>query len=77
MKWQPFFNFFILADTDILVPATFRKPETQTLGVGNLKFFRTIDIYEMAAIFQFFSYWPTLIFCFRQHLKTGDPNFGG
>ena len=38
MKWQPFFNFFIFADTDILVPATLRKPETQTLGVCNLNF---------------------------------------
>ena len=33
-----------------------RKPETQTLGgVGNLTFFRTVDIKEMAAIFQFFN----------------------
>ena len=23
MKWQPFFNFFIMADTDILFPLTF------------------------------------------------------
>ena len=40
-KWWPFFNFFIMANTDIPFPLTFEKPETQTLGgggVGNLKF---------------------------------------
>ena len=56
MKWQSFFNFFIMANTDILFLLTLGKPETQTFGgVSNLKFFRTmIDINEMAAIFQFF-----------------------
>ena len=37
-KWQPFFNFFIMADTDIPFPLTLRKPETQTIGgsvIGN------------------------------------------
>ena len=55
-KWQPFFNFFIMANTDIPLLLTLRKPDTQTLGggVGNLKFFCLIDINEMAAIFQFF-----------------------
>ena len=44
-----------MADTDIPFPLTLRKPETQTLGgVGNLKFFHTMDINKMAAIFQFF-----------------------
>ena len=44
-----------MADADILFLLTLRKLETQTLGeVGNLKFFCTIDIYEMVAIFQFF-----------------------
>ena len=43
MKWQPFFNFFIMADSDIPsalrkldsdipFPLTLGKPETQTLG---------------------------------------------
>ena len=57
MKWQPFFNFFIMANADILFLLTLDKPETQTLGgggFGNLKFFCIIDIYIMAAIFQFF-----------------------
>ena len=48
-----------MADTDIPFPLTLRKLETQTWGlgggVGNLKFFCTIDINKMAAIFQFFS----------------------
>ena len=52
MKWQPFFNFFIMPDADILFLSTLGKQETQTLGgVGNLKFFHMIDIYEVAAIF--------------------------
>ena len=47
--------FFIMADTDILFLSTLRKPEAETLGgVRNLKFFHTIDINEMVAIFQFF-----------------------
>ena len=57
MKWQSFFNFVIMTDTDILFPLTLGKLETQTLrvrGFGNLKFFHMIDINEMAAIFQFF-----------------------
>ena len=54
-KWQPFFKFFIMADIDIPFPLTLGKPETQFLGeASNLKFFHMIDIYEMAAIFQFF-----------------------
>ena len=49
------FNFFIMADADILFSLTLGKPETQTLGsVSNWKFFSTINIKEMAAIFQFF-----------------------
>ena len=52
MKWWPYFDFFIMANTDIPFLLTLRKPETQTLGgVGNLKFFCTMHIYEMAAIF--------------------------
>ena len=44
-----------MADADIPFPSTLGKPETQTWGrVGNLNFFHTIDIYKMAAIFQFF-----------------------
>ena len=31
---QPFFNFFIMTDTDISFPLTLRKPESQTLGRG-------------------------------------------
>ena len=30
--WQPFFNFFIIADGDIPFLSTLGKPETQTLG---------------------------------------------
>ena len=54
-KWQPFFNFFIMANADIPFLLTLGKPETQTWGaVSNLKFFHAIDINEMVAIFQFF-----------------------
>ena len=43
----------VYADIPFLL--TLGKPETQTLGgVSNWKFFRTINIKEMAAIFQFF-----------------------
>ena len=44
-----------MTDADILFPSTLGKPETQTLGVSNLKFFCMIDIKEMAAIFNFFT----------------------
>ena len=30
-RWQPFFNFFIMADTHISFLLIPRKPETQTL----------------------------------------------
>ena len=47
MKWWPFFNFFIMANTDILFPSTLGKLETQTLGGGggNLKFSCMINIF--------------------------------
>ena len=32
MKWQPFFNFVIMANADIPFPSTLGKLETQTLG---------------------------------------------
>ena len=48
--------FFIMADSDIPFPLTLGKKETQPFGgISNLKFFCMADIYEMAAIFQFFS----------------------
>ena len=49
-------NLHLQFSDDIPFPSTHkkRKPETQTLGVGNLKFFCMIDINKMAAIFQFF-----------------------
>ena len=31
-KWQPFFNFFIMADADILFLLTLGKPETKLWG---------------------------------------------
>ena len=40
-----------MADADIPFPLTLGKPETRILGIGNLKFFHTIDINEMAVIF--------------------------
>ena len=43
-----------MADTDIPFPLTLETLKTQTLRVAHLKFFRMIDIYKMAAIFQFF-----------------------
>ena len=48
-------KFASAVSADIPFLLTLGKPETQTLGgsvIGN--FFRTIDIKEMAAIFQFF-----------------------
>ena len=50
------FKLFIMADTDIPFLSTLGKLEAQTWGgvVRNLKFFHMINIYEMAAIFQFF-----------------------
>ena len=54
-KQQPFFNFFIMADANILFLPTLGKLKTQTLGgVSNWNFFCMIDIKEIAAIFQFF-----------------------
>ena len=40
MKWQPFFNFFKMANADIPFLLTLRKPETETFlwGVSNLNF---------------------------------------
>ena len=56
---------------DIPFPSTLGKAETQTLGgLVILKFLCTIDINEMAAIFQFFHNSVDT-------QKTGDPNFGG
>ena len=43
-----------MADPDIPFPSALRKLKTQTLGVGNLKFFHTMHIYEMVAIFFYF-----------------------
>ena len=76
MKWWSFFNFFIVANANIPFPLTLRKPETQTLGVGHLEFFCTIDINKMAALFWFFyngKYWSSISI----DTQTGDPNFGG
>ena len=77
-KWQPFFNFFIIAKADISFPLILRKLETQTLwGVSNLKFFHMINIYEMVAIFQFFHNGQCWYSISVDTWKTGDPNFGG
>ena len=77
-KWQPFFNFFIMANADILFPSTLGKPETQTFGgVSNLKFFHTIDINEIAVIFQFFHNGWCWYSISIDTQKTRDPNFGG
>ena len=54
-KWQPFFNFFIMAHADIPFLLILGKPETQILrGASSFNFFHIIDIYKMATIFQFF-----------------------
>ena len=45
-KWQPFFNFFIIANEDIPFPSTLRKSER----VNNLKIFHMRHIYEMAVV---------------------------
>ena len=48
MKWQPFFNFFIMADAGIPFPSKLGKLETQIFflegGVGNWKF---VHIYRL------------------------------
>ena len=66
-----------MADTDIPFLSTLRKPETQTLGVSNLKIFHTIIIYKMVAIFLFFHngwHWYSISI---DTWKTRDPSFGG
>ena len=78
MKWQPFFNFFIVANADIPFQLTLRKPETQTLReVSNLNFFCMIDINKIAAIFQFFDNGRCWYSISVDTQKTRDPNFGG
>ena len=49
-------NLHLRLSDDILFPSTLRKENWRPkfCGVGNLNFFCTIDINEMAAIFQFF-----------------------
>ena len=77
-KWQPFFNFFIMVNPDILFPLTLGKLETQTWGgVSNLKIFHMIEIKEMAAIFQFFHNGWCWYSVSIDTQKTGDPKFGG
>ena len=67
-----------MADADILFPSTLRKPETQTLwGVGNLEFFRMININEMRAIFQFFHNGWCWYSISVNTQKTRDPNIWG
>ena len=49
-KWQPFLDFFIMADTDIPFLLTLGKPETQTLwGLVTWK----ISVYHI-----FMKWWP-------------------
>ena len=43
-----------MAKADITFLLALRKLKTQTLRVGNLKFFDTNNIYKMMAIFHFF-----------------------
>ena len=51
------FEFFIMANADILFLLTLRKTRDPNFeGLSNLKFFHMINIKEMAAIFQFFHY---------------------
>ena len=70
------FRFFIMANTDIPFLSTLKKRETQTLGeVSNLKFFRTINIHKMVAIFQFFHSGKHLYSISVDTQKTRDPNF--
>ena len=50
-------NLHLQFSSDIPFPSTHRKENQRPKlwgGVGNLKYFRTININEMAAIFQFF-----------------------
>ena len=75
MKWHPFFNFFIMADTDMSFSLIFRKLETQTFD--GQYFFCTINIYVMAVIFQFFHNGQCWYFISVDPPKTRDPNFGG
>ena len=44
MKWWPFFNFFIMADTDIPFPLKHKKLETQTLTGVHVSFFRVLTL---------------------------------
>ena len=51
MKWQPFFDFFIMAHADIVSVNTQKTRDPNFGGFDNLKIFHTMHIYEMAAIF--------------------------
>ena len=67
-----------MANANISFPLTLRKPETQTLQrVSNLNFFHMINIYEMAAIFQFFHNDQCWYSISVNTQKTEDPNFEG
>ena len=50
MKWQPFFDFFIMADTEILFPLTLGKLETQAF-VGSV-------ICNFSVPLIFMKWWP-------------------
>ena len=54
-KWQPFFNFFIMADSDIPFPLTLGKLETQTLRgsvIGNFSIWSILKKWQ--PFFNFF-----------------------
>ena len=72
------FQFFIMANTDILFQLTHGKLQTQTIGgVSNLKFKHMIVIYEMVAIIDFFHNGRCSYSISINTLKTRDPNFVG
>ena len=75
MKWQPFFNFFIMANFHW--HSEYNRPKFCGGGSVILTFFHTMHIYKILAIFQFFHNSHCLYSISINTQKTRDANFGG
>ena len=75
IKWQPFFNFFIMADADILFPSTLENWIPKLLRVSDLELFCMIDINKMAGIFRFLHNGQCWYSISANTPKTGYQNF--
>ena len=66
-----------MADTNFAFPSTLRKPETQSLGVGNWKFCSRMRFWGAKANFSIFHHGQHQFCVLINTQKTGDPNFRG